>query len=199
MRWLPPVLIVAAATVVTFVVARGGDRPSPAPSPSPTATTATETPAFLTYEDDQAGFSIGYPADWQRLRNPDEQVRLLATPNGRDLMLVRAVPLGAAVSSEEDLAAVRQVTDELVTDNPGVELLTEPVQLELAGLPGWFYFYRFQDQESGQSGVHSHYFLFDDETMFVLVFQALPEERFDELAPVFDRIAESFQVAGNGS
>ncbi len=195
MRWLPPVLIVAAATVLALVVARGEDRPQAAPSPSPTPTTATET-SFLTYQDEEAGFSIDYPADWQRLRSPEQQVRLLATPNGRDLMLVRAVPLGVAVSSEEELAAARQVTDDLVTDNPDVELLTDPVQLEHAGLPGWFYFYRFRDQASGRPGVHSHFFLFRDDTMFVMVFQALPEERFEELAPVFDRIAESFQVTG---
>ena len=70
----------------------------------------------------------------------------------------------------------------------------------MGGLPGYLYLHPFRDLASGQRGAHAHYFLFRDQTMFTLVFQALPSTSFAGLAPLFDRIANTFraQAAGPG-
>ncbi|MDP9021620.1 MAG: hypothetical protein M3N57_02765 [Actinomycetota bacterium] len=200
-RWLIPLSVVVVAGVLAVVVARaGGDAPPAAPSPSPTAPAAapTETaPAaaptgFVRFQDEQTGIAISYPANWERLESPDPQVVVVATLNGRDSFLVRRSELGFTVTAE-NLDAVRSLTAEIVTANEDVELLAGPEPIELAGLPGHFYLYTFAD-ESGQRGAHSHYFVFRGDIMISLVFQALPADRFAELAPTFDAIAASIEV-----
>jgi hypothetical protein len=42
--------------------------------------------------------------------------------------------------------------------------------------------------------VHSHFFLFKDKTMISLVFQALPQDDFTRLAPLFDRVTGSIRL-----
>ncbi|MCA1683766.1 MAG: hypothetical protein LC708_01360, partial [Actinobacteria bacterium] len=64
----------------------------------------------------------------------------------------------------------------------------------LAGLPGYFYFYSFQDPGTGQRGAHSHFFVFKGQTLITLVFQALPAEQFPPAATTFDEITGSFRV-----
>ncbi len=57
------------------------------------------------------------------------------------------------------------------------------------------YFYSSRDRETGRRGTHSHYFLFQGDTMITIVLQALPEKRFARFATDFDRIAASFRTA----
>lgn len=167
------------------------------PSPTPSAAApVTVPPGWKTYTDKSFSFSLSYPPDWAVQRSPDEAVRLLATPNGRDSLLVRVIPLQVQLT-EEGLAEVRKITDRLVTSQPGVKLVTQPQPLVLDELPGYYYFYRFADRAGGKTGVHAHYFLFDGENMVIIVFQALPQRSFPELASTFDTIAESFR-AGDG-
>lgn len=185
-------------------VAAPAATPSSEPSPDPTSTpnpSAAETAAptvpdgFVTFSDPETGVQIAYPEDWDRFEVPDdEQVRLLASPNGRDSFLVRVVDLDVEVDAD-DGALMRAVADGIVTADESVELLAEPRQIDLAGLPGLFYFYSFEDEETGDRGAHSHYFLFRGETLFTLVFQALPADGFPELAPVFDQIAGTLRIA----
>ena len=151
---------------------------------------------------ESAGFAISYPEKWKRLEAKDRDVVLLASE--RELqdqaggsILARVSDLGVAVGPGQ-LAEARKVTDALVTEVEGVELQAEPTQLEQGGLPGYFYFYTFLDPVSGQRGAHSHYFLFKDETMLSLVFQAIPQDDFVRLADVFDRVAESLHVIDEG-
>jgi hypothetical protein len=75
-----------------------------------------------------------------------------------------------------------------------VALRAEPIETEQGGLPGLYYLYTFRDPVSGQTGVHSHFFLFKDSAMISLVFQTLPEGDFGRLAPLFDRVAGSLRV-----
>lgn len=175
------ILGVLAAAVAVLVVRVTGPNPAALPGGE-----------LVEFRAEEAGFAISHPADWRRIESPDEQVRLVATPNDRDSVLVRVVGLTTPVE-EGQLTAVRDFTRGLVTDGTGIELTAGPEQVELAGLPGWYYLYRFTDEATGRQGVHSHYFLFRGDRMFVLVFQALPQGRFQQLAPVFDRIAESFR------
>ncbi|MDQ3974539.1 MAG: hypothetical protein M3276_09450 [Actinomycetota bacterium] len=190
-------LVVAAAVVsVTALAGRRAVDPEPGPATPGAPTTPADTaPAegFVEFRDDTAGFAVSYPRDWARLDAPDPQVVLLAAPNESDSFLVRVVRLGMTVGAEQ-VPAMQRITDEIVTSSPGVELLAGPEQISLGGLPGYFYFYTFDDVPSGQQGVHSHYFMFKGDTMITLVFQALPETDFQPLAPTFDAIANSFRV-----
>lgn len=174
------VAVVVAGTVVALRVV--GDDSATAAGPAMVEVTLAD-----------ADLSIAYPEAWDRLEPPDELTQLLVTPNGQDSLLVRTVELNTTVEPDQ-IDGVRDFTEELVTDGTDVDVVTGPQRVELAGVAGWHYLYRFEDAASGEVGVHSHYFLFDGSRMVVLVFQALPAERFDVLAPTFDAISESLRL-----
>ena len=157
-------------------------------------TSAKALPAgFSQFRSDQAGFELAYPSTWTKLSPKDPQVLLLLAQGTQDSLLIRASELQEPVGPQQ-LPAARQVTDKLVTSNKTVQMITEPKQIELGGLPGFFYFYSFKDAASGQEGAHSHFFLFKGKTMISMVFQTLPRERFATTAPTFDKIAASFHA-----
>jgi hypothetical protein len=202
---LTAVAAVAVGGVATF---NGRQAVAPRPSPSPSAPTAasseTTTPnlapvpnapipaGFVEFRDEKAGFAISYPKDWEVLEAPgDPQVSLVATLNQRDSFLVRVVPLGVQVGPKE-LPGMTSITNKIVTSGEGVTVITGPKDVQVGGLPGYFYLYTFMDE--GQKGAHSHYFLFKGDKMITLVFQAIPEDQFQKQAPVFDQIANSFRV-----
>jgi hypothetical protein len=148
---------------------------------------------FSQFRSDQAGIELAYPSTWTKLTPKDPQILLLLANGTQDSVLVRSSELQEAVGPQQ-LPAARQVTDKLVLSNKTVQMITEPKQIELGGLPGFFYFYSFKDANSGQEGAHSHFFLFNDKTMISMVFQTLPRERFASTAPTFDKIAASFHA-----
>lgn len=155
---------------------------------------STSTPVgFSEFRSDQAGFEIAYPSNWTKLSPKDPQVLLLASQGTQDSFLVRASELQDPVGPQQ-LPAARQVTDRIVTSNKSVQMVTDPKQIELGGLPGFFYFYSFKDPSTGLEGVHSHFFLFNGKTMISMVFQSLPREHFSESAKTFDQIAASFRT-----
>ncbi len=174
------------------------DQPSKATSTASSTgqadTSAKELPAgFSKFRSDQAGFELAYPSSWTKLSPKDPQVLLLIAQGTQDSVLVRASELQEAVGPQQ-LPAARQVTDKLVTSNKSVQMIAEPRQIELGGLPGFFYYYSFKDAASNQEGAHSHFFLFNGKTMISMVFQTLPRERFASTAPTFDKISGSFQA-----
>ena len=148
---------------------------------------------FSKFRNDAAGIELAYPSAWTKLSPKDPQVLLLLAQGTQDSVLVRASELQEPVGPQQ-LPAARQVTDKLVTSNKSVQMITEPRQIELGGLPGFFYYYSFKDTASGQEGVHSHYFLFNGKTMISMVFQSLPRDRFASTAPIFDKISGSFRA-----
>lgn len=148
---------------------------------------------FSKFRSDQARFELAYPSSWTKLSPKDPQVLLLIAQGTQDSVLVRASELQEAVGPQQ-LPSARQVTDKLVTSNKSVQMIAEPRQIELGGLPGFFYYYSFKDAASGQEGAHSHFFLFNGKTMISMVFQTLPRERFAATAPTFDKISASFQA-----
>lgn len=188
-------LVVVLASDVGGGLLPGTAGPSEAtPSPEPTTADGGEPAGFVEFRDREAGFSLAYPEDWERIEHEDPQVRLLATPNRRDSLLVRLIDLEADVEvTEADLPAFREYTDRVVGGGEGVEILDEPVAIELGGLPGLYYLYTFEDPQSGEQGVHSHYFLFDGRMVISIVMQALPTDRFAALAPTFKAIVDSFE------
>lgn len=204
-RWLLIVLgvvlgigIVAAAAIAGQRLVGQKQRPTAAApengeeaaSPAPPSNPAE----FVEFRHDPLGIAISYPANWTTIpRENDPQVLLVATGSPSESFLLRAIALPAPIPPDK-IPEMKQLTDQMVTAGAGVELLTEPRQIELAGLPGYYYFYSFQDAQTGQTGVHSHYILAKGDHLIVLVFQALPAEEFPRLAPLFDRIAESLRV-----
>jgi hypothetical protein len=157
-------------------------------------TAAQAVPAgFSQFRSDQAGFELAYPSGWTKLTPKDPQILLLLAQGTQDSVLVRASELQEPVGPQQ-LPAARQVTDKLVTSNKTVQMITEPKQINLGGLPGFFYFYSFKDATTAQEGAHSHFFLFNGKTMISMVFQTLPRERFASTAPTFDKIAGSFHA-----
>ena len=148
---------------------------------------------FSEFRSEQAGFEIAYPSDWTKLSTKDPQVLLLLSQGPQDSMLVRVSELQEAVGPQQ-LPALKQVTDKLVTSNKSVQMVAGPNQIQLGGLPGYYYFYNFTDPATGQQGSHSHFFLFNGKTMISMVFQSLPKEHFTESAKTFDKIANSLHA-----
>lgn len=187
----------AAALIVVVASGMGNDVLAPPDDGERTAepVAGTDEPAeFVDFRDAEAGFSLAYPEDWQRIEHPDPQVRLVVTPNRDDSVLVRAIDLEVdAEVTAADLPAFREYTDRIVQGGEGVEILDEPSAVEVGGLPGLYYIYTFTDPSSGQQGVHSHYFLFDGAMVLSIVMQALPTEDFAALAPTFKAIIDSFE------
>lgn len=192
-RWLvvsaaAVILALGLAAVLGYMLSRppaaGDDESRP-----PEASRAD----FVRYQDPKGRFAVSYPADWSRVPSSDPQVALLvrAGPESQDSMLVRIVPLAQPVGPDQ-LAEAKTITDNLVQGSD-VEIAVEQ-RIQLDGVPGFYYLYTFGKPGSGRFGIHAHYFLFSGSTMHVLVFQALPDTHFVDLAPTFDRIARSYEV-----
>ncbi|MGH3838563.1 MAG: hypothetical protein ACRDSF_23145 [Pseudonocardiaceae bacterium] len=169
------------------------EEPAKATNASANSPTNAKPADFTAFRSEQAGFELAYPTSWSTLNTQDPQVLLLVSQGTQDSFLVRSLELQAPVGPQE-LPAAKQLTDQIVGSNKTVQMVTEPKQIELGGLPGFFYFYSFQDPPTGQEGVHSHYFLFNGKTMISLVFQTLPKEHFPTSAPTFDKITATFRT-----
>lgn len=198
-RWMIPVGVggVAGLAVLASMLGRGAVTPektSAVTAPVSKTSPAGDPAALVEYRDD-AGFSLSYPGSWRRIQAADPQVHLLVAPNDSDSFQLRVVPLAAPVG-EGELPAVKTLTDQVVTSGAGVQPVGDARQINVDGLPGWYYLYRFTDKTTGAAGIHSHYFLFHGDRMITFVFQALPEASFEGLAPVFDQIVSTFKVAG---
>lgn len=200
MRRKRVIIIVAAvlvAGVVAWLAAGFGQRMLAAPPPPAAAaapSTSNSPPAdFVEFRSEQHGFALSHPKSWTRLKSNDPQVALIAANEQQDSFLVRVVPLDVAVGPQQ-LPAAKQLADRIVNSNESVKLLTEPQQIELAGLPGYFYFYSFEDPVTKQTGAHSHFFVFDGKKMITIVFQSIPMERFPQVAQTFDKITSSFRL-----
>ena len=169
----------------------------PAASESSSATTAPPAAELVEFRDEKNGWAISYPRGWNRLQPKEADVALVvseepAEQNTGGSILARGLTLAAPVT-EGNLAAAKEVTDGIVTGD-GIRHITEPKVVSQGGLPGYFYFYSFNDPASGREGVHSHYFLFKGSTMISFVFQALPKDDFQRLANLFDEVIGTFRI-----
>jgi hypothetical protein len=199
--------VAGGALMVGVAVAAGRgavDPPKKAAASKGAVTTSSTAPGDLVeFRDQKAGWAISYPKSWNRLQSPDADVVLVVSENPPELntggsILARDLMLGAPVD-ESKLAAAKEVTDKIVTGGEGIRLLAQPAVVNQGGLPGYFYFYSFKDPTTGQEGVHSHYFLFKGSTMISFVFQALPTEKFQALAHLYDEVIGSFRGKVNAA
>lgn len=175
----------------------GPETPTPTPTDGPTASPVPEN--FVEFRDEEAGFKIMHPKDWE-LRSPeDPQVRFLATPNDRDSVMVRVSPIELdeveEEVTEEDVRALHGFTEEIVRGDENVEVLLGPEVVQIADTVGTYYLYTFASNagDGDERGVHAHYFIFEEDRMVTLILQTIPPEKFSELANVFDVVAESFE------
>ena len=192
------------ASVSLAVLAAGGmwaasaSSSSSSSSSSPPSARSSGLRELTEFRDPAAGFALSYPTAWVRATAPNPQIVLVAAEhdpaeNQGGSILVRATPIDSPVGKAQ-LGEARKVTDAIVSSSDGLVLKAEPTETEQGGLPGLYYLYTFHDPVSGLTGVHSHFFLFKDRTMISLVFQALPQDDFGRLAPLFDRVAGSLRV-----
>lgn len=168
--------------------------PAPPKAPGNSAPAANAPPPkdFTEFKDDKLGVSLSYPGSWARLKTNDPQIALLVSNGPEESFLMRSTPLKKEVGPQ-NMAEAKNLTDQIIGANKGTQQVTEPKQLELGGLPGFFYFYSFKDEASGQMGAHSHFFLFKGKTMLTLVFQSVPSNQFPNHAKTYDQITGSFK------
>lgn len=189
-------VLVVAGLATGVIFGRGlltSEEPAKAANASTNASTNATPADFTAFRSEQAGFELAYPTSWSKLNTKDPQILLLVSQGTEDSFLVRSLQLQTPVGPPQ-LAAAKQLTDQIVNSNKTIQMVTEPKQIELGGLPGFFYFYSFKDAATGQDGAHSHYFLFNGKTMISLVFQALPKEHFAASAQTFDKITATFHA-----
>lgn len=169
----------------------------------PTATTPTSAPPgtgftvpkdFVPFDDKETGIKLAIPKDWvaYSTRDLDRSYRLLVgVPNAKDNLRVRMNAYSTAVTPE-NIKDQQAVVDAIFAQEK-IEILAREVP-SVNGLPALYYVYKFTDAE-GKPGYHAHFFVFQGKKMVSLVFEAVPEDRFQLLAPTFDQIANSLQVA----
>lgn len=146
---------------------------------------------FVVYADPETGISLQHPQSWVPLARPEQSRRLLLSAGGDSSLMVRVEPIEEVIDTAEELNAVQAVTDR-IAGGEDIQVVQRQA-LEVNGMPGIFYLGRFTDEASGTKVVNAHYFLFKGKTMHVLLFQVAPEEDFERLAPVFDKVLASFQ------
>jgi hypothetical protein len=179
------VLVVAgsSAYLVLDRAARGAPAQSAGPAPLAAGSVAYSNPA--------AGYTLNYPGSWQRSVAAANSVIL--NLNGQDAVSIEAFSLKSAVNTG-NLAAMRAVTDAILSDPSAHLTVLMTQQVSIGGLNGLYYLYYFPNGK--QEGVHGHYFLFSGMHMYTLVFQASSTPRFQQLASTFDAVADSFRASG---
>jgi hypothetical protein len=178
--------LAVVALVAVFVFTRGGDPPVEEPAPLGGAMNDRYSP----YVDEETGFSFSHPETWIPISRPEGTQRVVLSADGQNTVSVRYNENEQAVNTVEDLEKVREITDR-VAGPEGVQVLKREV-LMLNGMPTIYYLSRFTDGPSGAKRVHAQHFIFQGTNMYVLLFQAFPEEEFDRLAPEFDKIRATF-------
>ena len=166
-------------------------------APGTTSTTKYKVPAdFTTFTDEATGVKLSIPRNWEQRSTanlPDKSLRLIAgIPNTNDSVSVRVTAYSSEITAE-NLKDQKNVVDGLLGEEAITVLVNQT--LTLGGLPALFYVYRFTDQATSTAGIHAHFFVYQGRKMVSMVFQALPESRYELLAGTFDLVANSLQVA----
>lgn len=189
------VAVLAVLGAVLLLTGRSGEEPATeeesVQDTAPPLSGSLED-GFAVFTDPETGITLQHPESWVPLARPEGTRRLMLGPGGDSSVSVRVEPIDGTVETPEQLAEVQAVTDRIAAA-PGVQVVKrEPV--EINGMLGISYLSRFTDEASGTKVANAQYFLFQGNTMYVLLFQAAPEEEFDRLAPQFNRVLASFQA-----
>lgn len=172
----------------------------------------------ITVVDEEAGVSIAIPQSWtvftdnsqealpvealsgpegdQIVRDDPLHVRLIAGFSEDNLMSLRVKPLLEEIPPKEQLSVeelqVMQGYIDRYLLGPEVAV-AEKNPTNVQGKLAWRYIYPYEDAQTGQEGIHIHYFIFDGAKVTSLVFQALPADAMRELAPVFDEVLKTYE------
>lgn len=192
------VIVLAALVLGAYLLGqRQGDKLLPPEATKTTGTTVFKVPVdYTTFVDAETGVKLSYPKEWTQRSTadlPEKSLRLLAgIPNTADSVSVRVNAYTSEITAA-NLNDQKNVFDGVIGDDNRKVLVNQT--LDLRGLPALFYVYSFTDASTGQSGIHAHFFVFQGRKLVSMVFQAVPEARYALLAPVFDKIANSLEVA----
>lgn len=186
--------VAALATVAAVFFFTGSDE-APPPDDEPAQDGAAPDPGvleddFVVFTDPDTGITVQHPESWVPRARPEASQRLLLNAGGQSSVLIRVDPIDGTVDTPEKLAQVQTVTDR-IAGAPGVQVVHREA-VEINGMLGVSYLSRFTDEDSGTKVANAQYFLFSGNTMYNVLFQAVPEEEFDRLAPVFNKILASF-------
>ena len=142
--------------------------------------------------DPLTNFVIKVPKAWTNFVPPVSDIRLVMEAGENDGLRIRVLPIQTP-ATVDNIGNFKEVTDAIVFGDQTAKLIQEQL-IRVNGLLAYHYIYTFKDKATGLEGVHAHYFVFEGNRMFSIVFQTLPTEDFRRLAPVFDQVAESFTV-----
>lgn len=172
----------------------------------------------VTIVDKGAGVSVSIPESWtvftdnsdeelpvdalsgpegdQIVRDDPLHVRLIAGFSEDNLMSLRVKPLLEEIPPKEQLSVeelqVMQGYIDRYLLGPQVAV-AEKNPTNVQGKLAWRYIYPYEDSQTGQEGIHIHYFIFDGAKVTSLVFQALPSDAMRELAPIFDEVLKTYE------
>ena len=185
--------VLVAGLVLYAVVGRssGGGGPSTTIVPPPNPSTTVPAEQLTTFTDAETGFNLKYPKSWKVVGAPVRDLRLALDAGGGTGLSVRVVRTEQPTTLE-NIDNLDAFTEAAVNLNPSAKIIRKD-RTTLNGMPAYYYLYTFRDDETGQEGVHAHYFAFQGRKMNVLVFQVLPADDFERLAPTFDQVANSFR------
>jgi hypothetical protein len=195
------ILIIAAVLAIgvgAYVLGQKQAQDAAAPpttaTSTPPATAFTVPKDFIPFDDKETGIQLAVPKDWvaYSTRDLDASYRLLVgVPDAKDNLRVRMNAYSQAVTMD-NIKDQQAVVDSIFAQEK-IEILAREIPT-VNGMPALYYVYKFADKD-GEPGFHAHFFVFQGRKMVSLVFEAVPEARFTLLAPVFDQIANSLQVA----
>jgi hypothetical protein len=170
-------------------------------SPKTTTTTAFKLPKdFVTVDDAATGVKVAIPKDWVRYstQGADPPLRMVAGIRDTDDSVSLRINAYSSEVTKDNVKDQQNVFDGVLAQQKDINVVVNQV-VTVRGLPALFYVYSFKDQETGRTGIHAHYFVFQGRKMVSMIFQALPpdhpEDRYKALAPVFDQVINSLEVA----
>ena len=172
----------AAAALLFLNACGGGSSHSPTPSAGG---------VYRQHLDATGGFIFDYPDAWNVYQPSDPGVQFLVGPNSTDFAEVRIISNLPVSFGSGDSQSEKAVVDQLLAGQP-INVISS-VQVVVNGLSGWQYTYTFTDPKLGV-GAHVHVFLFQGNRLHTIVFQALPRSHFDNLAPIFQKMLNSYKA-----
>jgi hypothetical protein len=186
-------VIVVLLAVGGVLLARSGNKAasSPPTTAGPSTTLATLPDAgFTTFTDTdpQFSFTIRYPRGWVRSDAPVKEIRLTVSDGKQFSARVRVIHPEEA-TTPGNIGNLKPTIEGFLGSN--IQLAkSDPVTVN--GLIGFRYIYNYTASDTGLTGAHVRYFLFQGHKMNDIIFEAVPSDSFGQMEGVFDQMLQSF-------
>lgn len=178
------VVLVVVAVVAFLLLSQRTDK-----AKDNQAASSTTLPEMVELTDQGAGISLKHPVSWTKLDDPSGQRRIVLLESENNGLWVSLYGIPSQVTD------LRTFAREIVTQGDEPVSIAVEDSITLNGLPGFYFFYTFNDSLTGQQAAHFRYFLTRGSQLITLVFQVSPAADHARLTPIFDQIAESFTAA----